>query len=100
MLDMIRPSGPGGDKISLADLKRCRMTPIFFDTMFNMDKYLDNEQRDPFASKATDGDDGAATMSDWERYAAEEYELLVAEEASPATATGSGAASGDNAKSQ
>lgn len=46
---MIRPAVP--DRISLADLKRCKMTPIFFDTFFNLEKYLDHEQRDPFASQ-------------------------------------------------
>ncbi|XP_066967956.1 mucin-2-like isoform X1 [Macrobrachium rosenbergii] len=76
MLDMVRPEE--GDKISLRDLKKCRMTPIFFDTFFNLEKYLDHEQRDPFASHRAD-DDGPE-VSDWDRYAAEEYELLVAEE--------------------
>lgn len=36
-------------KITLSDLKRCRMAHIFFDTFFNLEKYLDHEQRDPFA---------------------------------------------------
>lgn len=36
-------------KITLGDLKRCRMAHIFFDTFFNLEKYLDHEQRDPFA---------------------------------------------------
>lgn len=76
MLDMVRPQE--GDKISLRDLKKCRMTPIFFDTFFNLEKYLDHEQRDPFASHRAE-DDGPE-VSDWDRYAAEEYELLVAEE--------------------
>lgn len=49
MLDMIKPKYSG--KISLADLKNCKMTPIFFDTFFNLEKYLDHEQRDPFASQ-------------------------------------------------
>uniref|UniRef100_A0A146L5T8 Serine/threonine-protein phosphatase 2A regulatory subunit B'' subunit beta n=1 Tax=Lygus hesperus TaxID=30085 RepID=A0A146L5T8_LYGHE len=74
MLDMIRPEIPG--KVSLGDLKKCKMTPIFFDTFFNLEKYLDHEQRDPFASQR----DHDNEMSDWDRYAAEEYELLVAEE--------------------
>lgn len=76
MLDMVRPEET--DKISLRDLKKCRMTPIFFDTFFNLEKYLDHEQRDPFASHRAE-DDGPE-VSDWDRYAAEEYELLVAEE--------------------
>lgn len=46
---MIQPKIPG--KISLSDLKRCKMTSIFFDTFFNLEKYLDHEQRDPFASQ-------------------------------------------------
>lgn len=77
MLDMVKPKFPG--KITLSDLKRCKMTPIFFDTFFNLEKYLDHEQRDPFASQRDHDFDGQE-MSDWDRYAAEEYELLVAEE--------------------
>ncbi|VVC40182.1 EF-Hand 1, calcium-binding site,EF-hand domain pair,EF-hand domain [Cinara cedri] len=74
MLDMIKPKCSG--KISLADLKACKMTPIFFDTFFNLEKYLDHEQRDPFASQR----DNENEASDWDKYAAEEYEMLVAEE--------------------
>ncbi|XP_014215244.1 uncharacterized protein LOC106644311 isoform X2 [Copidosoma floridanum] len=77
MLDMLHPVIPG--KISLSDLKKCKMTSIFFDTFFNLEKYLDHEQRDPFAS-ARDHDADGHELSDWDRFAAEEYELLVAEE--------------------
>ncbi|XP_076752268.1 uncharacterized protein LOC143424224 isoform X2 [Xylocopa sonorina] len=77
MLDMIKPATPG--KISLSDLKRCKMTSIFFDTFFNLEKYLDHEQRDPFAS-AREHDPDGHELSDWDRFAAEEYELLVTEE--------------------
>lgn len=59
MLDMVNPSQP--DKISLSDLKRCRMSAIFLDTFFNLDKYLDHEQRDPFANREDQ------TMTDWDR---------------------------------
>ncbi|XP_023219114.1 serine/threonine-protein phosphatase 2A regulatory subunit B'' subunit beta-like isoform X1 [Centruroides sculpturatus] len=76
MLDMVRPKYPG--KISLSDLKHCKMTPVFFDTFFNLEKFLDHEQRDPFASQR-DQTDGIE-MSDWDIYAAEEYEILIAEE--------------------
>ncbi|XP_078613117.1 serine/threonine-protein phosphatase 2A regulatory subunit B'' subunit delta-like isoform X2 [Branchiostoma floridae x Branchiostoma japonicum] len=79
MLDMINPAIPG--KISLRDLKQSRMTPLFFDTFFNLEKYLDHEQRDPFAA-AKEAEDMEG-MSDWERYAAEEYEMLVADETMP-----------------
>ena len=49
MLDMIRPANL--NRITLQDLKRCKMTPVFFDTFFNLEKYLDHEQRDPFATQ-------------------------------------------------
>nr|CAH7713631.1 unnamed protein product [Callosobruchus chinensis] len=56
MLDMVKPRTPG--KISLSDLKKCKMTSIFFDTFFNLEKYLDHEQRDPFASQRDHDIDG------------------------------------------
>lgn len=74
MLDMVHPETEG--KITLTDLKKCKLTPIFFDTFFNLEKYLDHEQRDPFATQR----DSDCEMSEWDRFAAEEYELLVAEE--------------------
>ncbi|CAH4030865.1 unnamed protein product [Pieris brassicae] len=74
MLDMVHPAQQG--KITLTDLKKCKLTPIFFDTFFNLEKYLDHEQRDPFATQR----DSDSEMSEWDRFAAEEYELLVAEE--------------------
>jgi len=77
MLDMIRPLNKHA--ITLKDLKQCKMTPVFFDTFFNLEKYLDHEQRDPFATQRETDEDGNE-MSDWDRFAAEEYELLVAEE--------------------
>ncbi|XP_035984456.1 serine/threonine-protein phosphatase 2A regulatory subunit B'' subunit alpha isoform X1 [Fundulus heteroclitus] len=77
MLDLVKPENPG--KITLSDLKRCRMAHIFFDTFFNLEKYLDHEQRDPFAVQK-DFDSEGPEPSDWDKYAAEEYEILVAEE--------------------
>ncbi len=56
MLDMIMPKKT--NVISLQDLRSCRMTPIFFDTFFNLEKYLDHEQRDPFASQRDVDEDG------------------------------------------
>ncbi|XP_027701008.1 serine/threonine-protein phosphatase 2A regulatory subunit B'' subunit alpha [Vombatus ursinus] len=77
MLDLVKPELDG--KITLRDLKRCRMAHIFYDTFFNLEKYLDHEQRDPFAVQK-DVDNDSPEPSDWDRYAAEEYEILVAEE--------------------
>ncbi|NXA55398.1 P2R3A phosphatase, partial [Nothocercus julius] len=77
MLDLVKPERDG--KVTLRDLKRCRMAHVFFNTFFNLEKYLDNEQRDPFAVQKDVENDGPEP-SDWDRYAAEEYEILVAEE--------------------
>nr|XP_046268322.1 serine/threonine-protein phosphatase 2A regulatory subunit B'' subunit alpha isoform X1 [Scatophagus argus]XP_046268324.1 serine/threonine-protein phosphatase 2A regulatory subunit B'' subunit alpha isoform X1 [Scatophagus argus]XP_046268325.1 serine/threonine-protein phosphatase 2A regulatory subunit B'' subunit alpha isoform X1 [Scatophagus argus]XP_046268326.1 serine/threonine-protein phosphatase 2A regulatory subunit B'' subunit alpha isoform X1 [Scatophagus argus]XP_046268327.1 serine/t len=77
MLDLVKPESQG--KITLGDLKRCRMAHIFFDTFFNLEKYLDHEQRDPFAVQKDIDSDGPEP-SDWDKYASEEYEILVAEE--------------------
>ncbi|XP_075937896.1 serine/threonine-protein phosphatase 2A regulatory subunit B'' subunit beta isoform X2 [Anarhichas minor] len=78
MLDLVKPEVEG--KITLRDLKRCKLSHIFFDTFFNIEKYLDHEQKDPFSiirEMETDGQE----VTDWEKYAAEEYDILVAEEA-------------------
>ncbi|KAL1022017.1 hypothetical protein UPYG_G00021130 [Umbra pygmaea] len=77
MLDLVKPEVQG--KITLSDLKRCRLAHIFFDTFFNLEKYLDHEQRDPFAMQK-DIDNDNPEPSDWDKYASEEYEILVAEE--------------------
>ncbi|XP_068136489.1 serine/threonine-protein phosphatase 2A regulatory subunit B'' subunit alpha isoform X2 [Hyperolius riggenbachi] len=77
LMDLVKPEVTG--RITLRDLKRCRMSHIFFDTCFNLEKYLDHEQRDPFAVQK-DVDSETPEPSDWDRYAAEEYEILVAEE--------------------
>ena len=49
MLDMIKPQSL--EFVTLRDLKNCKLTPIFFDTFFNLDKYLEHEQKDPFANQ-------------------------------------------------
>ncbi|XP_057171799.1 serine/threonine-protein phosphatase 2A regulatory subunit B'' subunit alpha isoform X2 [Ursus arctos] len=81
MLDLVKPATDG--KITLRDLKRCRMAHIFYDTFFNLEKYLDHEQRDPFAVQK-DVENEGPEPSDWDRFAAEEYETLVAEESAQA----------------
>ncbi|XP_044144706.1 serine/threonine-protein phosphatase 2A regulatory subunit B'' subunit alpha isoform X1 [Bufo gargarizans] len=77
LLDLVKPEVEG--RITLKDLKHCKMAHIFYDTCFNLEKYLDHEQRDPFALQK-DVDSETPEPSDWDRYAAEEYEILVAEE--------------------
>ncbi|XP_064394200.1 serine/threonine-protein phosphatase 2A regulatory subunit B'' subunit delta-like isoform X2 [Halichondria panicea] len=78
ILDMINPKEIG--KITLRDLKSSKMTPVFFNTFVNVEKYLEFEQRDPVAA-ARETDSGEATgESEWDRYAAEQYELLIQED--------------------
>ena len=74
-MDLVKPQEPG--KIRLKDLKNCKMTNVFFDTFINLEKYLEYEQRDPF-SNIRDLD--SPEQSDWDKYAAEEYENLVSED--------------------
>ncbi|KAL3315188.1 hypothetical protein Ciccas_006184 [Cichlidogyrus casuarinus] len=76
-LDMVKPKL--GDKIRLSDMKRCKLCHIFFDTFFNLPKYLQHEQKDPFIN-LRDIEEGLNQLSDWERYASETYEILVAME--------------------
>ncbi|XP_067841852.1 serine/threonine-protein phosphatase 2A regulatory subunit B'' subunit beta isoform X2 [Heptranchias perlo] len=78
LLDLVKPECEG--KITLHDLKKCKMANVFFDTLFNIDKYLEHEQKDPFSMQRDVESDGPE-MTDWERYAVNEYENLVAEEA-------------------
>uniref|UniRef100_A0A8C7XJV3 Protein phosphatase 2 regulatory subunit B''beta n=1 Tax=Oryzias sinensis TaxID=183150 RepID=A0A8C7XJV3_9TELE len=78
MFDLVKPEVEG--KITLRDLKRCKLSHIFFDTFFDIEKYLDHEQRDPF-SVIREAETEGQEVSDWEKYAAEEYDILVAEEA-------------------
>ncbi|KAG9508697.1 Serine/threonine-protein phosphatase 2A regulatory subunit B'' subunit beta, partial [Fragariocoptes setiger] len=76
ILDLINPKVP--NKISLSDLKRNKLTPIFFDTFINLEKYLDHESRE-FVSTRDYTHDGVP-ISDWDRYATMEYEILMSED--------------------
>ena len=53
------------------------MSNVFFDTFINLEKYLEYEQRDPFSNMR---DLDTPELSDWEKYAADEYENLVSED--------------------
>ncbi|KAM8975923.1 serine/threonine-protein phosphatase 2A regulatory subunit B'' subunit beta-like isoform 2-T2 [Pelodytes ibericus] len=78
MLDLVKPQCEG--KITLQDLKKCKQAYLFYDTFLNLEKYLDHEQKDPFSVLRV-GENEGQELSDWEKYAAEEYAILVAEEA-------------------
>ncbi|XP_077338946.1 serine/threonine-protein phosphatase 2A regulatory subunit B'' subunit beta-like isoform X3 [Lithobates pipiens] len=77
MLDLVKPQCEG--KITLHDLKKCKQANLFLDTFLNLDKYLDHEQKEPFSTVRVENE--GQELTDWEKYAAEEYAILVAEEA-------------------
>ena len=56
------------------------MTPVFFNTFVNIEKYLEYEQRDPVAQACRDEVEGGPAPTDWEKYAAEQYDILLQEE--------------------
>ncbi|KAF7652392.1 hypothetical protein LDENG_00097670 [Lucifuga dentata] len=72
LLDLIKPEVE--DKITLRDLKRCKLAYIFFDTFINIYKYLDREQNDPYSAVL---DKGLPELSDWEKYVELERDSLV-----------------------
>lgn len=78
ILDLVNPKEK--NKISLSDLKRTKMVTIFFDTFINLEKYLEHESREFVSTR--DVVINGVVISDWDRYANEEYESLVREESS------------------
>lgn len=40
------------DKVTLRDLKACKLAPIVINTFMNLEKYLEYEQRDPVLAAA------------------------------------------------
>jgi len=80
MLDLIHPADP--NFVTLVDLKRkMELVHIFFDTFFDLEKYLEHENKDSFAVAAqkTIGPDGKA-LSEWEKFALDQYRILVTED--------------------
>jgi len=80
VVDMLQCPSTG---IRLKDFKKNpQLAANVFNTLFNLDKYLEHEQRDPFAAAASgaNNQEGFETESDWDKYAGAEYELLIAEE--------------------
>lgn len=72
--DLVRPRCPG--RVTLGDLKRCGLAAEFLDAFVNADKFLERERREPAR-----GPDADPALSDWDRFAAAEYDFLLAEEA-------------------
>lgn len=76
MLDLVNPREKS--RITLSDLKRTKMVTIFFDTFINLEKYLEHESREFVSTR--DVILNGKVISDWDRYASQEYESLISEE--------------------
>jgi serine/threonine-protein phosphatase 2A regulatory subunit B'' len=75
MIDMIKPNEYW--KISMRDIRKCKLIANFFNVLFNLNKFVAFEQRDPFALHPDPED---LEQSHWERYARAEYDRLALEE--------------------
>ncbi|EFC50580.1 predicted protein [Naegleria gruberi] len=67
IIDMLKPKNR--DVITLADIKKSKMSPIFFNILFNLTKFFVFEQRGTFG-----------TNNVWAIYAKEEYQRLISED--------------------
>ena len=74
LTDMICPAIEG--EITVKDIKASQMASCFFNTLFNLNKFLAYEQRDPFTARQ----EAAEGMTEWERFARIEYLRLTADE--------------------
>jgi hypothetical protein len=59
------------NRISLKDIKNCKMGEYIFNLCFNVTKFLQSEQKDPFVQNSG--------MTPWEKFASEEYTRLFEE---------------------
>eukprot|EP00934_Nitzschia_sp_Nitz4_P001886 Nitzschia sp. Nitz4//scaffold108_size72880//49351//51376//NITZ4_005822-RA/size72880-augustus-gene-0.30-mRNA-1//-1//CDS//3329532690//1886//frame0 len=78
MMDMIKPANP--DFLVVEDFlqKECsQVSGALFDALFNLNKYLMFEQRDPFVERQKREDE---FETDWDRFACIDYNRLAMEE--------------------
>eukprot|EP01018_Ginkgo_biloba_P022035 Gb_03011 [translate_table: standard] len=75
MVDMIGPEKEW--QLTLHDLKRCKLSGNFFNILFNLNKFVAFETRDPFIIRQERED---PTLTEWDRFAHQEYIRLSMEE--------------------
>ena len=75
MMDMIKPEVDG--RVTLHDLKRNKMSGNFFNVLFNMNKFIAFETRDPFLMRQEREE---PHLTEWDRFARGEYLRLSMEE--------------------
>jgi len=72
IIDMLKPKNR--DAITLSDIKKSKMSPIFFNILFNLNKFFVFEQRGTLG-----------TSNVWAQYAKEEYARMVSEDEEQST---------------
>ena len=78
MVDMIHPGDPFF--FTARDLKKNRqLAGVLFNIMFNLTKFVSFEIRDPFSTKQH-REEYLAGISEWERFAKDEYCRLALED--------------------
>ncbi|XP_050366949.1 probable serine/threonine protein phosphatase 2A regulatory subunit B''epsilon [Argentina anserina] len=75
IVDMIGPERE--DCFTLRDLKGCKLSGNFFNILFNLNKFIAFESRDPFLIRQERED---PSLTEWDRFAHREYIRLSMEE--------------------
>ena len=75
MSDMLRPERDG--VITMRDLRRCKLAGNFFNVLFNLNKFIAFESRDPFSIRREREE---PHLTEWDRFARAEYVRLSMEE--------------------
>lgn len=75
MIDMISPQKEG--ILTLRDLKRCKLSGNFFNILFNLNKFVAFETRDPILVRQEREE---PSLTEWDRFAHHEYIRLSMEE--------------------
>lgn len=60
-VDMVKPQIP--DRITLKDLRNCKMAANFFNVLFNLNKFIAMEQKDPFMSRGEEPESYALSLA-------------------------------------
>ncbi|KAM0932246.1 putative EF-hand domain-containing protein [Dioscorea sansibarensis] len=85
MVDMIGPENES--YFTLRDLKGCKLSGNVFNILFNLNKFMAFETRDPFLIRQERED---PTLTEWDRFAHREYIRLSMEEDGEDASNGSG----------
>ena len=75
MSDMLQPETNG--VITVRDLRKCKLAGNFFNVLFNLNKFIAFESRDPFSIRREREE---PHLTEWDRFARAEYVRLSMEE--------------------